>query len=93
MNENLVNLQEKINRLKKEEKDSHSLNTQGYRFAVFILTDLCCCILVGFSIGFFFQKVFHTSILLTAGLTLLGGIAGFWNVIRFVVSQEKGKIN
>ena len=93
MNENLADLEKKIDRLKGEEKNKRVPNAEGYRFAMFILTDLFSCIVVGFSIGLFFQKIFHTSILLTAGLTFLGGIAGFWNVIRFVIAQEKGKIN
>ena len=60
---------------------------QGYRFSLVILTDLFCCIFVCFSIGLFLQKYFHTSPLLTAGLTILGGISGLYTAIRF--AQQK----
>lgn len=61
----------------------------GYNTAVYILTDLLGCILVGLALGIFFQKVFDTSILLTAILTLLGGIAGLWTVIRYAMNLQR----
>jgi len=84
----LQELQEKIKQLKRGRKQSVS-GTQGYGIAVVILTDLISCILVGLGIGLLFQKIFHTSVLLTAGLTLLGGIAGLYSVIRFAIKQDK----
>ena len=61
----------------------------GYNVAMTILTDLFGCILIGGSLGFFFQFVFDTSVLLTAGLTLLGGIAGLYTTIRYALSLER----
>ncbi len=61
----------------------------GYNTTVYILTDLLGCILIGLALGVFFQKVFDTSILLTAILTLLGGVAGLWTVIRYAMQLQK----
>ncbi len=90
MTSDIQELQEKIRQLKeKEEPLNSSLKPEGYGIAVKILTDLISCILVGLALGLFFQKVFHTPPLLTAGLTLLGGIAGLYTIIRFAIKQDK----
>ena len=85
-----TDLLDKIHQLrKKENEDARSSGAKGYNLAVIILVDLFSCILVGLGIGFFLQKFFHTSPLLTAGLTLLGGIAGFYTVVRLAIHEEK----
>ena len=90
MTSEIQKLQEKIKSLKrKEEKESPSSGAQGYNMAMVILTDLLSCVFVGLGIGLFFQKFFHTSVLWTAGLTFLGGIAGLYGVIRFAINQDK----
>ena len=90
MTSEIQELQEKIKNLKrKEEKKSPSSGAKGYSVAMMILTDLLSCVLVGLGIGLFFQKFFHTPVLLTAGLTLLGGAAGLYSVIRFAIKQDK----
>ena len=88
MNKNLSDLQAKIQNLKSEKKKLSS-PVHGYSIAVAMMTDLISCILVGLGVGLFLQKVFHTSVLITAGLTLLGGIAGLYTVIRFAMSKDK----
>ena len=90
MNEQLTKLQEKIKTLKGEKTVSSEGGVQGYNVAITMMTDLISCIFVGLAIGLFFQKFLGTSILLTAILTLLGGIAGLWNVVRFAMNQDKG---
>ena len=87
MNTDLLN---KIHQLRKNEnEDVKSSNIKGYGLAVVILVDLFSCILVGLGIGLFLQKFFHTSPLVTAGLTLLGGIAGFYSIVRLAIREEK----
>ena len=91
MNEQLTELQEKINKIKGEKKEFYSNSgVRGYNVAITMMTDLVSCILVGLAVGVFLQKFFETPVLLTAVLTLLGGIAGLWSVIRFAIAQEKG---
>ena len=90
MSEILISLQEKIKRLKTPRvSQKNNPGIQGYNVAITIITDLFSCILVGLGIGLFLQKVFYTSPLLTAGLVLLGGIAGLYSVIRFVINEDK----
>ena len=90
MNPELTDLQEKIKHMKTPlKKKENSGLAKGYNISITMMTDLLGCILVGLAVGLLFQKVFHTSVLLTAGLTLLGGIAGFYTVIRFILAEEK----
>ena len=90
MSDILTSLQEKIKRLKTPKNSSTTKGgVQGYNVAVVIMTDLLSYILVGLGIGLFLQKIFHTSVLLTAGLTLIGGITGLYNVIRFAIEEDK----
>ena len=90
MSEILISLQEKIKRLKTPKASQQNTpGVQGYNISVTVITDLFSCILVGLGIGLFLQKTFHTSPLLTAGLVLLGGIAGLYSVIRFVINEDK----
>lgn len=83
-----IELRDKIRHLKRQ-KESPVPSNQGYNVSVAMLTNLMTCILVGLGIGLFFQKIFHTPSLLTAGLTLLGGIAGLYSMIRFAINQDK----
>lgn len=90
MNDTLPKLLEKIKCLKGEKKTpTPDTAVRGYNVAIVMMTDLLSCILVGLGIGLFLQKFFHTSVLLTGGLILLGGIAGLWSVIRFALAEEK----
>lgn len=71
-----------------EDKTVHEINT-GYGTTINVLTDLFGCVLIGLGLGVLFQHLFDTSILLTAGLTILGGIAGLWTVARYGLSIGK----
>ena len=63
----------------------------GYNILITILTDLLGCIFVGCAVGLFLQKFFGTSVLLTAGLTLLGGVAGLYSTARYAIQEGKKK--
>ena len=41
------------------------------------------------ALGIVLQILFHTSALFTAGLTLLGGIAGLYSTVRYGLGQER----
>ena len=66
-----------------------NLTQTGYGTTINLLTDLFGCVLIGLGLGVLFQNLFNTSILLTAGLTIFGGIAGLWTVVRYALSLEK----
>ena len=90
MNQNLTDLRDKIQRLRNKKKSSSSSPiVQGYSVALAMMTDLISCILVGLGLGLLLQKIFHTSSLLTATFTFLGGVAGLYSVIRFAIRQDK----
>ncbi|MBQ7413088.1 MAG: AtpZ/AtpI family protein [Alphaproteobacteria bacterium] len=91
MTQETEQLDSEIQSLKKKTKRPISIGSgiSGYNIAITILTDLLGCIFIGCAIGFFLQKVFHTSALLTAGLTLLGGIAGLYSTARYAIRQER----
>ena len=91
MTQETERLQSEIQSLKKQVEKPVKSNADvgGYNVALTILTDLLGCIFIGCAIGLFLQKVFHTSVLLTAGLTLLGGIAGLYTTARYAMRQER----
>ena len=66
-----------------------SSDAGGYNVAMTIMTDLLGCIFIGFAIGLFFQKFFNTGVLLTAGLTFLGGVSGLYTTTRYAIRQER----
>ncbi len=86
-------LKQEIELLRQARKPPKSTLTgaSGYNVAITILTDLLGCIVVGAGIGLFLQYMFGTSVLLTAGLTLLGGVAGLYTTARYAMRLEKNK--
>lgn len=84
-------LKKEIDSLRSSQTDKVSSLTgiQGYTVAITILTDLLGSIFIGCAIGLFLQYVFKTSVLLTAGLTLLGGVAGLYSTIKYAILLEK----
>lgn len=63
--------------------------SDGYSTTINLLTDLFGCILVGLALGLLLRSYFNASVLWVAGLTILGGIAGLWTVVRYALNQEK----
>ena len=91
MTQDIEELNEEIKTLKKKTHKTARGNSdvRGYNVSITILTDLLGCIFIGCAVGLFLQKVFHTTPLLTAGLTLMGGVAGLYTTIRYALNQEK----
>ena len=91
MSEETEQLDSEIKALKhKAEQPAKSgSGISGYNISVTILTDLLGCIFIGCAVGLFLQKVFNTSPLLTAGLTILGGVAGLYTTIRYAMGEDK----
>ena len=82
-------LAREIQSLKEPPKKDPRSVAAGYNVTITILTDLLGCIFMGCALGFLCQTLFGTSVLLTAGLTLLGGIAGLYTTVRFALRQER----
>lgn len=72
-------------------QENPSVSSAGYGVAVNILTDLFGCVFIGLAIGVLCQKLFHTSGFVVAIMTLLGGFAGLWTVIRYGISLDYHK--
>lgn len=91
MTEETDTLHARIQQMKEQTSDKPNPTTAmtGYNATIYMLTDLFACIFVGLVLGLFLQKVFETSVLLTAGLTLLGGIAGLWTMVRYALNLSK----
>lgn len=88
-------LAEQIRHVKddRQEENTPHPTRSGYGIAINILTDLFGCVLIGLGLGVLFQEVFGTSAYVTASLTMLGGIAGLWTVIRYGINLDKQKDN
>ena len=91
MTEEIRQLDDEIKALKKATQTPKKINTAigGYNVAITIITNLLGSIFVGAALGILLQVLYHTSPLLTAGLTLLGGIAGLYNTARYGLNQER----
>ncbi len=72
---------------KQQEPRKTGSNLHGYQTIVEMITNLFGCILIGLSLGVLCQNLFNTSSLLTAGLTIFGGFAGLWSVIRYAMKR------
>lgn len=71
----------------KQSQKTIAISSGGYQTAIDLLTNLCGCVLIGLSLGILFQNLFNTSALLTAGLTIFGGFAGLWSVVRYAIKR------
>lgn len=91
MIEEIKQLDDEIKALKKANRQPEKMNpvVGGYNVAITIMTNLLGCIFVGMVLGVLLQILFNTSVLFTAGLTLLGGIAGLYSTVRYGLSQER----
>ncbi len=91
MTQETKELEKKINNAMnaKEEKTTEHEAIAGYQIFINLLTNLLGCVLIGASLGVFFQNMFNTSPVLTAALTILGGFAGLWTVVKYVMHLEK----
>lgn len=94
MTQETQNLSHEINEVRKDHKQTVSWKrlSDGYSTTLSLLTDLFGCVLVGVALGFFVHIYLGASILWVAGLTVLGGVAGLWTVVRYAMNQDrKGK--
>lgn len=91
MTQETDDLKANIERIKKAQSDADQIHMgkPGYNATINILTDLFGCVLIGLAIGIAAQTYLDTSVLLTASLTILGGVAGLWTVVRYGLAVEK----
>lgn len=84
-------LKKHIEQIKQEQQSENKirLGKPGYNATINILTDLFGCVLIGLAIGVAAQTYLDTSVLLTASLTILGGVAGLWTVVRYGLAIQK----
>lgn len=93
MTQETEQLSGKINDMRRQNdiQEKQPASSTGYNVAINILTDLFGCVFIGLAIGVLCQKLFHTSGFVVAIMTLLGGFAGLWTVIRYGISLERHK--
>lgn len=84
-------LGQKIEALQKQKNRIEELKNpqNGMQIVINLLTNLLGCVLIGSSIGYFCQKAFNTPVTLTVGLTILGGFAGLYSVVKYLIELEK----
>ena len=85
-------LAEKIKQAKgiqiKEEKQDKKQKLSGYQIVTEVIVNLFGCILVGTSLGIISNNLFETGDKFTILLSLLGGIAGVWSVIKYAMTMD-----
>lgn len=79
----------KINELRsKKKEDLSGKKVSGYQIITEVIVNLLGCVLIGASLGIIFQNLFGTSVKLTVALIFLGGIAGIWSTIKYIMGIE-----
>ena len=71
-------------------KDEVVKETNGYQVVTEVIVNLFGCILVGTSLGVISNNLLETGDKFTILLSVLGGIAGIWSVIKYAISLDKG---
>ncbi len=91
MSEKTDRLHQDIQAMKQKTRQPAGLGrgANDYNVALTIMTDLLGNIFIGCAIGLCLQWLFQTSVLLTAGLTLLGGVSGLYTTVRYGLRQER----
>lgn len=91
MTQETQNLSREINAaLRKKDRPGRLKKlSDGYGVTINLLTDLFGCVLIGLALGLLIRSYFGASVLWVAGLTVLGGIAGLWTVVRYALSRDK----
>ena len=72
------------------EKDEVVKENNGYQVVTEVIVNLFGCILVGTSLGVISNNLLETGDKFTILLSVLGGIAGIWSVIKYAISLDKG---
>lgn len=67
--------------------------SSGYQIITEVIVNLLGCILVGISLGVFSDNIFETGKQFTVMLTVLGGVAGIWSVVKYAMTLDKGLKN
>lgn len=67
--------------------------SSGYQIITEVIVNLFGCILVGASLGVISNNLFETGDKFVFMLTVLGGIAGVWSVIKYAMALDKGLNN
>lgn len=67
----------------KEAKSKSKQNSSEIGFGLSLLTQFASALIVGLSVGFFFDKIFATNHIFLIIFIILGIIAGFLNCYRF----------
>ena len=85
-------LAEKIRQAKgiqtQEETQDKKQKLTGYQIITEVIVNLFGCILVGASLGIISNNLFETGDKFTVLLSLLGGIAGVWSVIKYAMTID-----
>ncbi|MBO7244057.1 MAG: AtpZ/AtpI family protein [Alphaproteobacteria bacterium] len=71
-------------------KDEVVKENNGYQVVTEVIVNLFGCILVGTSLGVISNNLLETGDKFTILLSVLGGIAGIWSVIKYAISLDKG---
>lgn len=79
--------------LQEDSMEKTSSVSSGYQIITEVIVNLLGCILVGISLGVFSDNIFETGKQFTVMLTVLGGVAGIWSVVKYAMTLDKGLKN
>ena len=89
MTQETQDLQAKIDAKRAGGNRAVTRESGGFGFAMAMMMDLVCCLLVGVAVGMVIQKYFRTTPLVVVAFALLGGVAGLVSVVRTGMNRSK----
>ncbi len=91
--DDIKSIDERIEKLKNKEnkKDKHS-EFSNLSIGMQVCIELVSGVIVGYAVGHILKVVFDLNIIFVICLTIMGGIAGFLNVARYLKKTEDENI-
>ena len=83
----IKSIEERVNALKnKDNEEKKRADVYNFSIGIQISIELVSGIITGGAIGYMLKEIFDLNIIFVVCLTILGGIAGFFNVARYLKS-------
>lgn len=88
--EKIKEIDRKISLIKNKNSDKHS-KFYTLSTGLHISIELVSGVIVGFCVGYTLNELFDFGRVFLISLTIMGGIAGFFNVARYLKHEEEDK--
>lgn len=90
--DDIKSIDDRIQKIKnKEEMDNKHSDFSNWAIGLQISIELVSGVIVGYGVGYILNEIFDLNDIFVICLTILGGIAGFFNVERYLKKPDNEK--